>query len=133
MTNLVDSSVWIDYFRRNTPKSIKITINKVVNNTDIVICEPVLFELLRAAPSKDQPLLEEYFGTIPVLYTPKTLWHDAQILGQTCVSAGYSPRSMDLLIAQVAIHHGAYLTAFDKHFDQISKVSTLNLNLLQRK
>jgi predicted nucleic acid-binding protein len=133
MTNLIDSSLWIDYFRRKTPLAVKSQIDQIVNNPDIVTCEPILFELLRAASRTDSTRIEEYFATIPVLPTPQALWTDARMLGQRCSNAGFLPRSMDLLIAQISLDHGATITTFDDHFKQIGAVCQLKLNLLIRR
>jgi predicted nucleic acid-binding protein len=133
MTNLVDSSLWIDYFRRKTPLAVKSQIDQIVNNPDIVTCEPILFELLRAISRADSARIEEYFATIPVLPTPQTLWTDARTLGQKCSHSGFLPRAMDLLIAQIGLHHGATITTFDDHFRRIGAVSQLKLNFLIRR
>jgi predicted nucleic acid-binding protein len=39
---------------------------------------------------------------------------------------------MDLLIAAVAIHHGAELVTFDTDFRAIARMSTLRVKLLKR-
>src|SRR5262245_37051494 len=130
--NLIDSSVWIDYFRRRTPLAVKQQVAEVVNAPDIVTCEPILFELLRATSRSESQRLKEYFATVPQIPIPPTLWRDAIGLGQRCFAAGFLPRAMDLLIAQVSLEHGCTLTAFDEHFLHIAKVSSLRLNLLIR-
>jgi predicted nucleic acid-binding protein len=133
MTNLVDSSLWIDYFRLKTPLAVKSQIDQIANNPDIVTCEPMLFELLRAASQAESARIEEYFATVPVLPTPQTLWTDARSLGQKCSNSGFLPRAMDLLITQIGLHHGATITTFDDHFRRIGAVCPLKLNLLSRR
>lgn len=130
--NLIDSSLWIDYFRPKTPRSVKRLIDHIVSGADVVTCEPVLFELMRATSRRESAMLAEYFATIPVLPTPETLWKEAGVLGQKCFAAGVLPRSLDLLIAQVSLHHDSTLTTFDDHFEQIATVCQLNVNLLLR-
>jgi predicted nucleic acid-binding protein len=123
--NLIDSSVWIDFFRRKTPPAAKRQIEEIVDSSDVATCEPVLFELLRAASRTDAPKLQDLFATIPVLPTPGTLWRDARILGQKCAAAGHAPAGMDLLIAQVALDHDADLTTFDRDFEGIASICRL--------
>jgi predicted nucleic acid-binding protein len=130
--NLVDSSLWIDYFRRKTALGVKRQIAEVVNGADVVTCEPILFELLRATSRRESLRVKEYFATVPQLSTPATLWRDAIALGQRCFAAGFLPRAMDLLIAHVCLAHECTLTTFDEHFAHIAKVSRLKLNLLVR-
>jgi len=130
--NVIDSSLWVDYFRPKTPLSVKRQVDILVRAPDIVLCEPILFELLRAVTRAPGKIVEQYFSTIPVLSTPRGLWMDARLLGQRCATAGHLPRSMDLLIAQICLHHQAVLTTFDHGFVCLSKVCSLRLNLLIR-
>jgi predicted nucleic acid-binding protein len=130
--DVVDSSLWIDYFRARTPPAVKAQIDQIVRRPDVVTCEPVLFELFRAVSRLEARKLEEYFETIPVLETPGSLWKDARRLGQKCVAASIQPHSMDLLIAQVCLYHDAPITTFDGHFEQIRRVARLRVNLMSR-
>ncbi|MFQ5739814.1 MAG: PIN domain-containing protein [Acidobacteriota bacterium] len=130
--NLVDTSVWIDYLRTKTPRAIKARLNHVIQSPEIATCEPILFEILRAVSTAEASKIEEFFTTVPVLATPATLWVDARRLGHRCMAAGFLPRSMDLLIAQIGIHHEAWVTTSDAHFQRISQVSSLRLQFLTR-
>lgn len=132
MVTVVDSSLWVDYFRARTPPAVKRQIDPIVRRADIALCEPIVFELLRAAPAVHARFIERYFATIPVLATPSTLWTDAHRLGQRCLAAGFLVPALDLLIAQVCRHHDASLVGFDGHFQHIAGVSDLKLTLLTR-
>src|SRR2546428_3971976 len=121
--NLIDSSIWVDYFRRNTSLSVKKQINQIINSPEIATCEPVIFELLRAVSKSDAARLQGFFDTFPLLPTPPSLWREATLLGQACVAAGSFAPSIDLLIAQVSLYHDAELTTFDEHFQRVAKVS----------
>src|SRR5262245_29187846 len=112
--NLIDSSLWIDFFRLRTPIAVKKQVAEVVHAADVVTCDPVLFELLRATPPRESLRLKEYFDTVPHVSTPNTLWRDAIVLGQRCFAAGFLPRAMDLLIGQVSLEHDCTLTTFDE-------------------
>ena len=132
MVNLIDSSLWVDLVRPKTPEPLKRQVQQIILDPSVALCEPVRFELLFAALSSETKRLEEFLATVPLLQTPPGLWPEASRLGQRCVSAGFVPRAMDLLIAQIALHHHALLVTFDKHFQQIAKVSSLQVNLLTR-
>ena len=132
MTNVVDSSLWVDYFRKKTPAPVKAQVDGIVRLTDIATCTPILFELLRAVTPQDGWKIEEFFETVPVLETPRNLWADSARLGQKCTEAGLRTPALDLLIAQVCIHHKATITTFDADFDKIASVSPLQVNLLHR-
>ncbi|HEV8131561.1 MAG TPA: PIN domain nuclease, partial [Acidobacteriota bacterium] len=87
---------------------------------------------MRAVSKPDASRLQVFFDTFPLLPTPPSLWKEATLLGQACVAAGSFSPSIDLLIAQVSLYHGAELTTFDEHFQRIAEVSRLKLNLLVR-
>ena len=91
MVRLVDTAMWVDYFRSQTPDAVKRQVGPIARDPEIVLCEPVLFELLRAAPKAQRFRLREYLSTIPVLMTPADLWNAATLLGQRCVDRGVSP------------------------------------------
>ncbi|MBI4023536.1 MAG: PIN domain-containing protein [Verrucomicrobia bacterium] len=131
--DLIDTSLWIDFFRPSTSAAVKAQIHALVKDTGIVLCEPVIFETLRAAPAKQRHFIELVFETIRVLPTTGTLWRDACRLGQKCANAGFSVSSMDLLIAQLALHHQTRLLTFDRDFTQIAKVAPLQLQALERR
>ncbi len=133
MTNVVDSSLWVDYFRKKTPAAIKAQVDAVIRGADVAICAPILFELLRAVSHKEGRKIEEFFATIPVLETPETLWVDSARLGQKCAEAGSLTPAIDLLIAQICIHHDVPVITFDADFKKIADVSPLRLNLLTRR
>lgn len=132
MVTVVDSSLWVDYFRARTPAAVKRQIDPIVRAPDIALCEPIVFELLRAAPPSQAHVIERYFSTIPLLPTPPTLWSDARALGRRCGAAGFLPRALDLLIAQACIFHQATFVSFDAHFQPIAAAGPLKLGLLAR-
>ena len=132
MISMIDSSIWVDCVRTGSPEPLRRQTKTLIMNPDSVICEPVLFELLRAVRKRDRPRTEALFSTVPLLSTPTDLWLTARTLGQNCVDAGALPPAIDLLIAQVCLHHEVQITTFDAHFLQIGKVSALQVNLLTR-
>jgi predicted nucleic acid-binding protein len=132
MISMIDSSIWVDCVRTGSPEPLRRQTKTLIMNPDSVICEPVWFELLRTVPRRDRARTEALLSTVPLLSTPTDLWLTARILGQKCVDAGALPPAIDLLIAQVCLHHKIQITTFDAHFQQIGKVSALQVNFLTR-
>ena len=129
---VVDSSVWVEFFRAGTPDPVRRLVEPYVRARDVALCEPIVFEILRAAPTVQRSAIERIFSLLPVLDTPGNLWRDAIRLGQKCVQAGFSVGSMDLLIAQVCIYHEMRLVTLDRQFEQIASVATLRVHFLDR-
>jgi predicted nucleic acid-binding protein len=129
---VVDSSVWVEFFRASTPTPVRRLVEPYVRARDVALCEPVVFEILRAAPAVQRSAIETLFRLLPVLDTPGSLWRDACRLGQKCAQAGLAVGGMDLLIAQVCLHHATRLVTLDRQFEQIASIVALNVHLLER-
>lgn len=132
MATVIETSMWVDFFRPKTPLVVKERIKPWMLRHDIALCEPVVCELLRSAAAAERALIGKHFASIPLLHTPSTLWREATELGQQCYDAGILIGALDLLIAAVCIHHGATLVTFDEHFGAIAKLSQLNAHVLTR-
>ena len=132
MATLIDSSIWVDCLRTGSPEPLKRQTKAIILSPDGFLCEPVVFELLRAVPKRDRARTEALLATVPVLPTAVDVWLSARILGQKCIDAGFLPPAIDLLIGQVCLHHKVSITTFDAHFQQIAKIISLQVNLLER-
>ena len=122
MSRLIDSSIWISIVRTPKASADCEVLRRIVNHPQACLCEPVLFEVTRGAPKHRQGQLTEYLDTTPVLPTPPSLWQDAVRLGQKCRAKNFHPSAMDLLIATIAMAHGATLVSLDGDFTKLSKV-----------
>jgi predicted nucleic acid-binding protein len=127
---LVDTSVWIEVFRKGT----RFQLESVVATDDIVTCLPVLQEVLQGfrderafALARDAmlsfPIVESPLGTEVVL--------EAAHLYRTARRAGLTVRSgVDCLIAACAIRHRLTVLHRDRDFDLIARVSSLESRLV---
>lgn len=132
MATVIETSIWIDFFRPKTPAAVKSQIKPWILRPDLALCEPIVCELLRSAVAKQRSFIQRHLATIPILPTPRTLWPEAIRLGQQCQDGRIIVGALDLLIATVCIHHDAVLIAFDEHFARIAKVSRLRTTILLR-
>lgn len=122
---LVDTSVWIEVFRRPA----RLSLEQHVAFDDVVTCLPVVQEVLQgfrdesaftrarngmlALPIVDSPMGEEIFLHAADLY-------------RTGRRAGLTIRSgVDCLIAASAIRHRLEVLHHDRDYDAIAKISTL--------
>ena len=113
MTVLVDSSIWVDYFRgKETAGSVDWLIDEGVIATN----ELILSELLPALIMRKQGKLVSLLKEIPRL--PLAIDWDEIVANQViCLSKGINNLGIpDLIIAQNAIQHDASLITRDKHF-----------------
>ncbi len=118
MSVLVDSSVWIDYFRGEAHSDI---IEFLIEENLVVTNDLILTELIPPLHIRKQSHLISLLKEIercPV--TP--LWDDLIFMQITCLRNGINGIGIpDLIIAQNAVQHDLQLLARDKHFVHLSK------------
>jgi predicted nucleic acid-binding protein len=132
MALLIDASLWIDFTRARSPRAIKRFVAPYILHPDAHLAEPVAFEILRHATAGEAKQLTQQFQTLPMLATPPLLWTQATDLGRACRRKNLTIGSLDLLVAAVALHHGAEVVTFDSDFLMMAGVSKLQVKLLQR-
>ena len=132
MAILIETTLWIDFTRARSPRALKDFIAAYVTDPAACVAEPIAFEVLRYATAEEQQLFEDQLRTMTMLPSPSTLWSDAASLGRRCRENGLTPGALDLLIATVAMYHGAELLTFDTDFERIARVSALQVTHLRR-
>jgi predicted nucleic acid-binding protein len=130
MDRLIDSGIWIAAARPKTQMALRTTVLHQCSHPHAALCEPVIFELRRHCPDADAGKIEPLIQTTPLLATPQTLWRDAALLGATLRRQGLLVPAIDLLVAQIALHHGAVVVTLDRHFLDVKKVSSLQVELV---
>jgi hypothetical protein len=122
---LVDTSVWIEVFRRPA----RLSLEALVDFDDVATCLPVVQEVVQgfrdeaaynrartamlALPTVDNPMREEVFLRAADLY-------------RAARRAGLTIRSgVDCLIAASAIRHQLEVLHHDRDYDAIGKISSL--------
>lgn len=133
MQRIIDTSLWVDFARTRTPRAVREQIRALVDAPDACLCDPVAFELLRAASPAERPALERRFATMEWLTTPADFWRNAILLGQACRDRGFTVGSLDLLIATVAFAHDVEVISFDGDYSLIALAAPkLRVQLLTR-
>jgi predicted nucleic acid-binding protein len=132
MSTLIDTSLWVDFTRTRSPRTIKRFIAPFILHPDAHLAEPITFEIMRHATAAEAKQLTQQFQTLPMLATPALLWTQAAAFGQACRQKNVTVNSLDLLIATIALHHGAEVITFDDDFQKIAGVSSLQVKLLKR-
>jgi predicted nucleic acid-binding protein len=121
---LVDSSIWIDYFRGNDPSE---QLDQLIDNNLIVINELILAELIPNLKALKQYTLISLLQTIEKV--PLRIDWDEIIENQfLCIRNGVNRVGIpDLIIAQCASHNQLHLYSNDKHFSLMSDFLKLDL------
>jgi hypothetical protein len=124
MQVLVDSSVWIDYFRNGDNSS---RLDGLIDDNIIVINDIILAELVPFLKIKNETKIIRLLGAIKKM--PLNIAWDEIIQFQVdCLQSGINGVGIpDLLIAQNARQNQCHLYSLDKHFHVLSQLGLVHL------
>ena len=115
---MLDTSVWIDAFRGKTPHIVAVT-QALLKDDRILICGPVLFEIKRGLRPANRRKIAPLFDALIRLPVDETVWDNAGDLDASLRKKGITIPPMDVIIAQVCLHHKVSLFTLDEHFHSI--------------
>ncbi len=124
MTILVDSSVWIDYFRsgRNSASLDNLIDENLIVTNDLILTELVPYLIVRNRRK-----------IVQLLYAIKKIdltIHWGQLIDwqYLCLKRGHNGVGIpDLIIAQNAAQHRCVLYSLDTHFKLIAPIAKIEL------
>lgn len=122
---LVDTSVWIEVFRRPS----RFDLRAVTEMDEVVTCLPVIQEVLQGF--RDEAafrLAREAMLSLPMVESPlrQELFVEAANLYRVARRAGLTIRSsIDCLISACAMAHGLTVLHYDRDFGHLAKVCAL--------
>lgn len=128
---LVDTSVWVEVFR----KPARISLEKLLDFDDVVTCLPVIQEVLQGF-SEDRAfaVARQALHALPIVESPMqaAVFDRAAELYRTARRAGLTVRSgVDCLIAACALRNGLEVLHHDRDFDALARVSSLRTRPLK--
>jgi len=122
---LVDTSVWIEVFRRPS----RFELESVAALDEIITCLPVIQEVLQGfLEERAFRLAREAMLAFPIVESPlrSEVFEEAAQLYRSARRAGMTIRSgVDCLIATCAIRHGLPILHHDRDFQFLAQVSPL--------
>jgi predicted nucleic acid-binding protein len=129
---LVDTSVWIDVFRRTT----SIRLEDHVDFDEVVTCLPVVQEVLQGFSREEHfRIAREAMWALPMVELPlgRPVVDEAVDLHRRARRAGLTVRSgVDCLIAACALRHGLTVLHADRDFGNLAKISQLDERNVRR-
>ena len=123
MMVLVDTTVWIDFFAARSLGHVVALENLIINREDICICGIVLTEVLQGI-GKDSEFKKtrDLFNNLLFLPMPYPVFLKAAEIYRSLRRKGIAIRkSVDCIIASVAIENNIPLLHNDKDFEAIEK------------
>ena len=124
MSVLVDSSIWIDYFRGSGLPDV---LDYLIDENLLVINYLILTELVPALRVRRQKRLIALLEEVK-RYPIDIDWGDIRQMQITCIRNGINGIGIpDLIIAQNVIQNDLHLLSTDGHFALISRHIPLSL------
>ena len=125
--SLVDTSVWIDFFRGIA--STKELLTKQIARDRVFTAGPVLFELLQGIrSSEEREQVKEALLSMNFLEITPEDWEGAALISRELRSKGITIPMTDLLLVQLAKTRDLEIISLDPHFDQIPGITHRKLN-----
>ncbi|HVE66837.1 MAG TPA: PIN domain-containing protein, partial [Thermoanaerobaculia bacterium] len=120
---LVDTSIWIEVFRR----SPRVRLEELTELDDVATCLPVVQEVLQGFRDEGAyRVAREAMRALPIVESPlaQTVFDDAVSLYRAARRAGLTIRSgVDCLIAACAIRNNLIVLHHDRDFGLLGRVS----------
>jgi len=113
---LLDTSVWIDALR--TPANVTVT-QRLLNDDRVLSCGPVIFEIKRGLRPPERKKILPLFDALIRLSVDEAVWDAAGDLDASLRKKGITIPSMDVIIAQICLHHKVFLFSLDEHFRSV--------------
>jgi predicted nucleic acid-binding protein len=124
---LVDTSVWITFFRKKDPELTE-RIATLLKSGRAVYTGIIALELINGAKGQHElQTLHDAFDTMQDIVINETTYLRAGKLGYDLARKGHTLSTVDLLIAQTAVENSLSLMTYDEHFSLIAKHSPLAL------
>jgi predicted nucleic acid-binding protein len=124
---LVDTSVWIEVFRRRSA----VRVHELGELDEIVTCLPIVQEVLQGfREERAHHIAREAMLALPIVEAPLRTerFLEAAELYRAARRAGITVRSgVDCLIAACALRHHLTVVHRDRDFDLLARVSSLSV------
>jgi predicted nucleic acid-binding protein len=124
---LVDTSVWIDFFRPSPGRGGS-ELRRMIDDVEpFALTGVVVTEILQGI-RRDVHRMERYLSMWEML-EPRgfSTYREASAISRLARSKGISLTTIDTLIAAIALEHHASLFSLDKDFFRIARMTPLRL------
>ena len=124
---LVDTSVWVDYFKGDSPV-VSEKVDRFLSEADVCVPQIVLAELIQGAKSdREVSVIEDIQEAFTIIDQGPETWMKAGKLSRRLRSRGKTIHLIDCYIAVIADESRCALLTLDDHFQEIRKVLPLRL------
>jgi predicted nucleic acid-binding protein len=124
---LVDTSVWIAFFREKTSTAAKV-LDSLLEEGEVCICGLIEAELIPGLRQDDRERVRSLLAGVPQIEIPSDIWSDIIKIQESALAQGIGPFSIpDLLLASLAMRNNFPVLSLDRHFEDLSRLTGLPL------
>ncbi len=123
---LIDSCVWIEYFRSGKGKVFD-DIDLLIDNDSIILCGIVELEIYQGLRKKERKTISDLFSLVSYVDTERNDFIQAGESMAELRKKGITIPSTDCLIATICERRNLSLLSIDKHFDHFKKLKRVSL------
>jgi predicted nucleic acid-binding protein len=124
---LIDSSAWIHFFNQTSPRHIA-AVRRALTEDKACTCGVIITEVLRGVRnSKERKLLLEHFSLLEYFELEMQDYFDAAENAFELKKKGWTTKTIDLLIACIALKNDLVLIHDDRDFEFMAKHFPLKL------
>lgn len=124
---LVDTSIWVEYFRKKDVQ-IYATVNNLMDSNLICSSSLIIAELMQGAKSDiELNIIKDLYSLIPILPDNKENWFKAGSLSYKLRRKGKTIGLSDCYIAVIANENKTYIYTLDKHFADLKSFFDIDI------
>ena len=124
---LVDTSVWIEFFR-NGKSTVAYHLDELLSLNKVVMVSPIRAEILSGARNLGEfHRLKDFFLVLTHLPEPENLWAQIEEIRFRLIRKGHTVSLIDLMIALTASYYEVSLWSQDRDFEAIQREISLHL------
>jgi predicted nucleic acid-binding protein len=124
---LVDTSVWIAFFREKSSIAAK-ALDILLEEGEVCICGLIEAELIPGLRQNDRERVLSLLAGFSRIEIPPDIWSNIIKIQESALDQGVGPFSIpDLLLASLAIRNNFPVFSLDHHFEDLSHLTGVTL------
>ena len=125
---LIDTSVWIKYFRDKSAVPSK-KVDEILSKNEVYVPKIVIAELIQGSKSEREiSIIEDFVDAFNIIDQREDTWIKTGRLSYSLKKKGRTVNLTDCYIAVIAQENDCHIFSFDEHFKDIQK--SLNIHLV---
>ena len=123
---LIDSSVWIEYFRAGEGKIFNI-VDFLLDSGQAVLCGVVEMEIIAGIKKSERAMIKDLFNALHYIETNREDFIAAGERLNNLRKKGITIPATDSLIATLALDRKISVLTIDKHFNHFKELKRVSL------